>query len=586
MFRDLPTLRLVKWLGGVGLAVVLIAWSYLFHFPHYSTFFIYLEEEAAFLGGLLFLSLLGFYLVFIPLENFVLRQDRLNYYLQKIQRLGVKLQATEDREELFKLAEEQVTDELPFADCAFYNYSSEEDKFSLIFGPARSTKKIKDEQLTATLQENKTRYWGEGNPFAGLGWGRVVTQPVKGLEADYYLLVFKAGDFARHSTFQRLIAHRFGEQLSASLRQNSLRRREEEEQERLSRKVDKATEELKRQREFLSAVLHSLDEGLLVISGETMVSLVNPRARKLLGLPEKDWQDYSYREVKERLPAEISEKRGLNSARLIETGGRFLEYEWQLVKGTEHHILLLRDRTRREKLQRRLQINETLEMLGEMASSVVHELRNPLGGMEMYLGLLKRRAENPELEKPVEKISEALRAIQRITDGLLNFTRAGKPSFEKINPNQLVNEVIKHCRQQLKENEIEVENNLPFLKQIKGDVEQLRNVIVNLIQNAIEAQAAGGRIEIGGENRPGEIVISIKDYGEGITEEEQEEAFNRFFSTKEEGTGLGLAISKNLVEVHSGKIEVESTPGEGSIFSIILPLSPVDIQGGEKPDEK
>ena len=583
MFKDLPTLRLLKWFGGAGLAVLLIGWSYLFHFPYYSNFFIYLEEEAVFLGGLVFLSLLGFYLVFIPLQSFVRRQDRLNYYLQRIQRLGVKLQEIEDRNQLFERAKKQVVEELPFSACALYNYNDREDKFRLIFGSSAEPEEIEDQRLAATLPGNETRIWQEENPPV-TGWQEMVTQPVHGLEGDFYLLALKGDETTSTGTFHRLIAHRFGEQLSGALRQNSLRRREEKNQERLNRRIEKATAELKQQREFLSAVLNSLDEGLLVFGGDSQLNLVNPRARELLQLPEREGDNYSFTEVEEKLPEEIIANRESDFSQLIKTDGQFLEYEWQAVEGTQHSILLLRDRTRREKLQRRLQINQTLEMLGEMASSVVHELRNPLGGMEMYVGLLRRRADNPELQKPVEKISEALQAIQRITEGLLNFTRAGEPSFEKINPNQLFSEVLKHCRQRLERNSIEVENRLPDLKQIKGDVEQLRSVFVNLIQNAIEAQGEGGKIVVQGENKDEEIVIAVRDYGEGLTEEEQAEAFNRFFSTKEEGTGLGLAISENLVEVHSGEIKVESTPGEGSTFSVILPLSPVEISGGEKQD--
>ncbi|MGM0381519.1 MAG: sensor histidine kinase [bacterium] len=585
MFKDLPSLRLLKWLGGFVLAAVLIGWSYLFHFPYYSSIYIYLEEQAVYLVGILFLSLVGIQLIFIPLENFVRRLDRLNYYLQKIQRLGVELQGAENKEELFERVKSRVEEQLPYSDVALYRYESEEERCRLISGPDRGLQVIEASEILNSISAGQTRFRGPESPFVAWEWENVITLPLKGLEEEYYLLVLKVEKFSRYKTFHRLIAHRFGSRINEVLRQYSLRRRKEEEQERLSQKIEKATAELKRQREFLSTVLNSLDEGLLVVNNRQKVELINPRAKKLLELPSGG-QNYDFEEIKSRLPREIIEETPRGSARLIETEGRYLEFEWQEVGGTEYRILLLRDRTRREKLQRRLQINETLEMMGEMASSVVHELRNPLGGMEMYVGLLKRRADNPELEKPVEKISEALRAIQRITEGLLNFTRAGEPKFEKLNLNQLINDVIEHCDPRLEESEVEVINDLPDLKKIEADVEQLRNVFVNLIQNAIEAQPGGGKIEITGENREGEIRISVRDYGEGISKEEQEEAFNRFFSTKKEGTGLGLAISKSLIEVHSGEIEVESTPGEGSVFSVILPISPVDLSGGEHQDEQ
>lgn len=586
MFKDLPRLRLLKWFGGAVLAIILIAWSYLFHFPQYSTFLIYVEEKAVFLGGLIFLSFLGFYLIFIPFESLVQRLDQLNYYLQRIQRLGIKLQESDNKKQLFNRIKKQVAEELPYEECALYNYVPEDENLKLEFGPSRGLKTINDAKILDLLQSNQTRFWEEEEPFTAWGWEPVVIQPVRGLGADQYLLVLKVEKFSDRATLHRLLAHRFGERINEALRQYSLRKREEKEQERLTRKVEKATEELKQQQEFLSSILNSLDEGLVVTNKSREVNLVNPRAQELLELPEKDWQAYDYNEITGRLPEEIFKKQDAQSARLVETDGRFFEYEWQPVEETEFRILLLQDRTRREKLQRRLQINETLELLGEMASSVVHELRNPLGGMEMYIGLLKRKADKEELQKPVSKISDALQSIQRITEGLLNFTKTGEPSFESVKPNQLIKNVIEHCRPRFEENEIEVDNLLPELKEIKGDVEQLRNVFVNLIQNAIEAQSSGGKIEIRGKNLVEEIKISVRDYGGGISEEEQEEAFNRFFSTKEEGTGLGLAISKRLVEVHSGEIKVESTAGEGSTFSVVLPQSPVELPGGEASREQ
>ena len=167
---------------------------------------------------------------------------------------------------------------------------------------------------------------------------------------------------------------------------------------------------------------------------------------------------------------------------------------------------------------------------------------------------------------------------------LLNYTKTSHAQPQVIDPNQLVDSALERCSTSIRNHDVTVSKDLPNLPNIRGDFEQLHHVLVNFIRNGIEAQDESFHLDIIGEAQPDEIQLSIIDHGKGMNDEERRNVFKRFFTTKEDGTGLGLAICKRMIEMHSGTIEVESTPGEGSRFTVHLPLNPELIGSKEEID--
>ena len=239
----------------------------------------------------------------------------------------------------------------------------------------------------------------------------------------------------------------------------------------------------------------------------------------------------------------------------------------------------------RVELKSQLYHAQKLVSVGQLAGGVAHEINNPLAIIESEAGLIRDML-NPELalesspEAIIRELDEIDKAIQRaknVTQKILSFVRKTDPRPVPCNVNQLFEDVVSG----VKEKEFKV-SNITLIREYAADLPELmldphliRQVLLNLINNASEAVTAGGVITLR-TRRDGDVVkISVIDSGEGMTPEKAEKIFMPFFTTKEvgKGTGLGLPISLNIVEGFGGRIEVRSTPGAGSKFTVVLPVS-------------
>lgn len=229
-------------------------------------------------------------------------------------------------------------------------------------------------------------------------------------------------------------------------------------------------------------------------------------------------------------------------------------------------------------MQEQLVHNEKLAALGKLAAGVAHEINNPLTGVLAYAEDLLE--DTPKSNKHYDDINVIIRETLRCRDivrNLLDFARQDNPKFELIDPNCIIEQSVQLVSKfpQLKDIKIETikeENKIL----IQSDPKQIRQVILNLIQNAADAMRNKGHITIESciIKKKGMYCISVKDTGPGIPEDLIDKIFEPFFSTK--GTsGLGLAVSRGIIERHSGTIEVENLKDNGAVFRILLPAFPL-----------
>jgi len=228
-----------------------------------------------------------------------------------------------------------------------------------------------------------------------------------------------------------------------------------------------------------------------------------------------------------------------------------------------------------KKMREEVNRSRVLSALGEMAATVAHEIRNPLGGMGAYASLLARNIDDSN-KKYVDKIIEGINSINKIVSNLLAYTK--KTNLQKQNMDLVAwaDAILAHAEIEIEKEKknITVERNFPpepLNAEIDGD--RLQQVMLNLLINAIQAIETEGKISVSvgffGENF---AEIAVADTGKGIEQENLKSIFTPFFTTKEQGTGLGLAIVKKIVDLHEGEISVESTVGKGTKFSIRVPI--------------
>jgi signal transduction histidine kinase len=228
------------------------------------------------------------------------------------------------------------------------------------------------------------------------------------------------------------------------------------------------------------------------------------------------------------------------------------------------------------KLHAQLRHADRLATIGQLASGVAHELNEPLANILGFAQLAGKCPDLPEQAgQDIEKIVKASLHAREIVRKLLLFSRQMPTRKEKTNINDLIKEGLYFLQSRCIKEGIELNYLLPeHPPEITVDPSQLKQVIVNLVVNAIQAMPEGGKLDIRTRTRGDHISIFVEDTGVGMSKEILKQIFLPFFTTKDvgEGTGLGLSVVHGIVTSHGGTIKVDSTVGLGTTFEIILPL--------------
>lgn len=250
-------------------------------------------------------------------------------------------------------------------------------------------------------------------------------------------------------------------------------------------------------------------------------------------------------------------------------------------------ILTLVDVTEATAAERALQRQASLAAVGQAAAQVAHEIKNPLGSIRLGVALLRDTAQDEESRTTINLIERGIAHLNKLTIDVTQFSRERPLELTSVDVNELLDSSLELVRDKVAEKRIRIDRRY-MEEHLRGDVDadQLRQVFVNLLANAIDASAEDSTLHITAEahrrdptaqghvndGRTQLARISIADEGSGIDESTRKHLFEPFFTTKKRGTGLGLVVSKKIVEQHGGKIEAESQPGAGTRFTIQLPI--------------
>ncbi len=249
--------------------------------------------------------------------------------------------------------------------------------------------------------------------------------------------------------------------------------------------------------------------------------------------------------------------------------------------------LVLRDITLRQGLQGLVAERETLQAFGRIAAGVAHEVRNPLGGIRGAAEILASRASDAKTLDAAELIVREVDRIAALVDDLMVFTH-GELRLAKMNVHRVIDDVLALAAHDRLAQGIEFERHYdPSIPEIEADAGRLRQVVLNLVRNALQAMEGRGRLAVAtrmtldhrlrgpaGEPIP-MLAIEVRDSGPGFPAEALDQLATPFFSTRPGGTGLGLAVSRHWVARHGGSLQLGSAPGAGARVRVVLPLRPV-----------
>lgn len=345
--------------------------------------------------------------------------------------------------------------------------------------------------------------------------------------------------------------------------------------------------------EVLRSALEAAPAGMVLVDADGRIAMVNSRAERmfgyapgeLIGRPLETLVQHRFREkhsARRAAPGAGVGPRTMAPGRAVfalrKNGTDFpAEVALNPVATAADRFVLasVLDITERLALKKKLENNERLADIGEMISTVAHEIRNPLATIVMAAKAVTHKDLSPEEHEQVLSLLtlETARLNRTLTD-ILHFAKPCEPQLEPGDLNAAAREVLAAVKADPgNARKAEVRESLAEdLPETDFDADQIHQVLWNVINNAFQALDGAGTIEVATEALSGAVAIHVSDDGPGIPREELEKIFQPFFTTKPQGTGLGLPTSRRIVRAHGGDLLVESTLGRGARFSIILPV--------------
>jgi len=349
-------------------------------------------------------------------------------------------------------------------------------------------------------------------------------------------------------------------------------------------------EELNTEKELYRLVFDSMIEGVIVTNRDNKIILMNKRMEDIIGTPADRALNIDITEC--NLTPELKDvivNALINNERVLEkevnisrNDKTFTITILPLVHtgDTEGNIIILMDITEKKMREFQLRQAESLAALTTLSAGVAHEIKNPLASIDIHIQLINREISKFK-EEDVKNIKNLLaivkEEIDRLNSIVQDFLFAVRPmnfNLSNENINDIIKDMIDFLKYELMDADIEViyelDDNLP---PVLVDPKYLKQALLNVIKNSIEAIHGGGKIIIKTEETvDGDVVIHIIDNGEGIPPELMKKIFEPYFTTRKSGTGLGLVIVYKIIKELGGDIRVKSEPGKGTIFSIKLPV--------------
>ena len=342
--------------------------------------------------------------------------------------------------------------------------------------------------------------------------------------------------------------------------------------------------ELNRVTHYLNNILQNISQGIWFIDLEGIVTTLNDAAARLLNISP---ESVLYQSFWSRFPDDFfgfSLKEALRfglAQRLIYKSIENKELEISttfIFEGPKTYhglIILLRDITEIQRLQSMNNMNDRMKELGEMAATVAHEIRNPLGGIRGYATLLYRDlADQKNLQEMAGFVIEGTKSLETLVSTILSYARPVQIRPESVELGAFLKQLGKFVRvDPAFPANVKLEIHIledPILA--PADPEALKSCLLNLIYNAFQAMDQGGLLTISLLKLDNTCQIAVTDTGVGIDSKHLQQLFSPFFTTKQKGTGLGLVEAQKIAQAHGGQIDVRSQPGRGSTFTLTLPL--------------
>ena len=350
---------------------------------------------------------------------------------------------------------------------------------------------------------------------------------------------------------------------------------------------------------FFRQVVASMRNGVLAFTRDGKLTLINHEAYSIFDIaPEASDVGRPVSEVLQAHPEVVRVLHNVfevhllpNRAELrLRPSGKVIGYTLALVRDDDDQVvgasMFFKDLTRVEQLEERERLRDRLAAVGEMAAAIAHEVKNPLAGIEVMAGVLRRKIPDaPDAQKVLTDIIAEAKMANRIVQEVLEFVRPIRLQVERTGIGDAVRSAMQLAESKVPRKDVSVDVGVPDdLPLINGDQQQLTQLFTNLLTNAYEAMDGHGCVTItartthlhDGEKGREAVLVEVADDGPGMPRETADRVFSPFFTTKAQGSGLGLAIVRKIVDAHDGSIDLQTAEGRGTTIRVTLPVNAVE----------
>lgn len=355
--------------------------------------------------------------------------------------------------------------------------------------------------------------------------------------------------------------------------------------ERLDRQMRDVKEVFSALKENLDQIMANLQDGVMLFTRDARAVLVSASVETFVGRPRGEMLGHNVEEIFDpatalgaAVLAAFRQRASLSQHEVSEEGRRthvsvdFIEEDGESIGA----LITMRDAESVRRIEDEIELSRRLAAIGRLTSGVAHEVKNPINAIVVHLELLRQKMEqaDPATKRHMEVIGSEIQRLDRVVQTLVDFTRPVDLRLAEIDLRRLLEDVVMLASPEASQHGVTVEAMLPPEPlTVKADADLVKQAVLNVVINGIQAMPGGGRLTVAAARTEGEAEVSIADQGGGITPEIRDKIFNLYFTTKKTGSGIGLPMTYRVLQLHNGSVDFESVAGQGTTFRLRLPLS-------------
>jgi len=354
---------------------------------------------------------------------------------------------------------------------------------------------------------------------------------------------------------------------------------------RLGRQIRDVKEVFSALKENLDQIMGTLQDGLVLFTSDTRVVLVSASAERFIGRPRAQILGNTVEDVftdATKLGRIVLDAFALHQPipqREIELeNGRRTQIALDFIAERGQRIgalLTMRDSESVRRIENEIELSRRLAAIGRLTSGVAHEVKNPINAIVVHLELLreKMREIDPDTRRHLDIIGREIQRLDRVVQMLVDFNRPVELRLSDFDLRRLVEEVVLLASPEAARQGVQLETKLPDALPVRADADLMKQAVLNVVLNGVQAMSNGGVLNISGKQNDGTATVEIQDQGGGISPDVRDKVFNLYFTTKKTGSGIGLAMSYRVLQLHNGAIDFETEVGRGTTFRLLLPLA-------------